>query len=278
MTTRMIAAALLIASFVFLYHDVIVKLVHDWAVDENYSHGFFILPVALYFVWERRGRLASAPLQPTLLGLVLILLSLATMLVGVLGSELFLTRISILGTIAGAVLFIYGRQHLKILILPVLFLLLMIPIPAIVFNQIAFPLQLVASRFGEFGLSTCGVPVLREGNVIQLANISLEVVEACSGIRSLISLLTLAIVYGYFIETRIWARTVLAVATIPVAILANGLRVALTGIAAHYYGPEVAHGFLHAFSGWLIFLVAFLMLFLLQRLIRRVSPVPAQSV
>lgn len=266
------AALILLTSFGVLYRDVIDKLVHDWLIDENYSHGLLIVPIALYFVWERRKRLVQAEPRPAKVGLILIVGSLATLLAGVLGSELFLTRISILGTIAGTVLFMYGWGHLRILIFPILFLLLMIPIPAIIFNQIAFPLQLLASRFGEMALSTAGIPVLRDGNVIRLVNTSLEVAEACSGIRSMISLLTLGIVYGYFMDARIWVRTALALATIPIAILANGLRVAGTGIAAHYYGAEAAMGFLHTFSGWLIFLVAFMMLFVVLRLLHWATP------
>jgi exosortase len=265
---------ILFVSFFFLYHKVIISLVHDWKVDDNYSHGFFIVPVALYFVWERRNRLAYAAPQPSFFGIILIVMSLATLLAGILGAELFLTRISILGVVAGAILFICGWQHLRILTLPILFLLLMIPIPAIVFNQIAFPLQLVASRFGEFALSIVGIPVLREGNIIQLANTNLEVVEACSGIRSLISLLTLAIIYGYFSDSRMWARVLLSISTFPIAILANGLRVSFTGILAQYYGPKAAQGFFHSFSGWIIFLVAFVMLFSMQQLLKRVNPSP----
>ena len=260
-----------------MYWNVIVRLVNDWWIDENYSHGFLIVPIALYFVWERRDRLALARLQPSMSGVILILGSLATLLAGVLGSELFLTRVSTLGTIAGAVLFIWGWQHLRILLFPILFLLLMIPIPAIIFNQIAFPLQLIASRFAELALSAVGIPVLREGNVIQLANTSLEVAEACSGIRSLISLLTLGIIFGYFMDARLWVRLVFALATIPIAILANGFRVAGTGVAAHAIGPEAAQGFFHTFSGWVIFLVAFMMLFALQRLIHWLIPNPDQK-
>jgi exosortase len=160
---------------------------------------------------------------------------------------------------------------------PLLFLLLMIPIPAIIFNQISYPLQLVASRFGELALDVAGIPVLREGNLIHLANTNLEVAEACSGIRSLISLLTLGIVYGYFIDARGWARLVLALATVPIAIVSNGLRVAGTGVAAHIYGPAAAQGFFHMFSGWLIFLLAFLMLFIVQGLIHAISPPPSRT-
>jgi exosortase len=279
------ALTLVALGFAALYHHVLVKLVGDWGADENYSHGFLIVPVALYFVWERRSKLAHATRRPSTLGLVLAIFSVIVLGAGVLGVEFFLTRVSMLGVIAGAVLFIYGWEHLRILAFPIGFLLLMIPIPAIIFNQIAFPLQLLASQFGEFALTVAGIPVLREGNVITLSNTTLEVAEACSGIRSLISLLTLAIVYGYAIERRNWARVVLALASIPVAIAANGVRVAGTGIAAHYVGPEAAEGFFHEFSGWLLFVVAFALLFAVQRLIvwlaptraRRAAPQPAAA-
>jgi exosortase len=270
--TIAIGFVLLAGCFGYLYRHVIAKLVHDWHTDGNYSHGFLIVPIALYFVWERRTRLKDAIQKPSPWGLAVVLGSLAVLLAGILGSELFLTRISMLGTIAGIVYFLYGWNHLKILLLPIAFLMLMIPIPAIIFNQIAFPLQLMASRFGETALTAFQVPVLREGNVIRLANTSLEVAEACSGIRSLISLLTLGIVYGYFTDSRIWARMILAIGTIPIAIAANGIRVAGTGIAAHYYGPEAAQGFFHSFSGWIIFVAAFVMMFILYKIIALIAP------
>jgi exosortase len=276
-TSSVVALALIALGFAALYRDVLVKLVRDWSQDDNYSHGFLIVPIALYFAWERRDRLMAAPYKPSLLGLVAVILSVITLAAGELGAELFLTRISILGVIGGSILFVLGWEHLRILFLPVAFLLLMIPIPAIIFNQIAFPLQLLASRFGETTLWAMQIPVLREGNVITLANTQLEVAEACSGIRSLISLLTLGIVYGYFMHPSVWVRTLLALATIPVAILANGFRVAGTGIAAHYYGPEAAEGFFHTFSGWLVFLAAFAMLFVMHRLIAWWAPPPPRA-
>jgi exosortase len=263
---------LLVGSFAFLYQHVISKLVNDWYVDENYSHGFLIVPIAVYFVWERRQKLKESLQKPSYWGIVLILGSMMLLLAGILGSELFLTRISILGTIAGIVLFLCGWNHLKILLLPIAFLILMIPIPSIIFNQIAFPLQLLASRFGEMALLASQIPVLREGNVIHLANTSLEVAEACSGIRSLISLLTLGIVYGYFTDSRTWVRMALALGTIPIAIIANGIRVAGTGIAAYFYGEEAAQGFFHSFSGWIIFIAAFIMMFILYRAIAWIWP------
>lgn len=270
--TTIVGTILLLACFGVLFRHVIVRLIQDWYTDENYSHGFLIVPLALYFVWERRHKLKEAPSQGSLWGLFIVVGSMALLLAGTLGSELFLTRISILGTIVGTILFLYGWNLARILLLPIAFLLLMIPIPAIIFNQIAFPLQLLASRFGEIALLTCQIPVLREGNVIHLANTSLEVAEACSGIRSLISLLTLGIVYGYFVDSRIWMRIVLAIGTIPIAIAANGIRVAGTGVAAHYYGPQAAQGFFHSFSGWIVFIAAFIMMFILYRILVWFAP------
>ena len=280
MNRRALATSEAIAATAFLVLDwhVLQKLVRDWSHDENYSHGFLIVPLALYFAWERREALAAAPLKPHGFGLVLIVGSLATLVAGTLGAELFLMRMSMIGTLTGIVLFAFGTEHLRILRFPIAFLLLMIPLPAIVFNQIAFPLQLLASRFGETALQVMNIPVLREGNVIILANTRLEVAEACSGIRSLISLLTLGIVLGYFTDSRWTMRSLIALSTVPVAILANGLRVAGTGIAAHYVGPDAATGFLHTFSGWLMFVLASSLLFAIQRGTAWVFPPRAETI
>jgi len=267
-----LALGALLLSFAVLYREVIAKLVFDWENDGNYSHGFLIVPLALYFAWERRQRLLKSPVQPSGLGLVVVLGSLATLVAGVLGSELFLMRVSIVGLVAGSVLFVLGWAHLRILAFPIGFLLLMIPIPSIIFNQIAFPLQLIASQFGEATLQAASIPVLREGNVIILANTTLEVAEACSGIRSLVSLLTLGIVYGYFTDHRMWVRTAIAALTVPIAIVTNGFRVAGTGIAAHYYGNAAAQGFFHEFSGWLVFIAAFALLFTVVRILLALAP------
>ena len=273
--TAAVATITAVTAFIFLFWDVGRDLIRDWTNDGNYSHGFLILPLALYFAWERRGKLAAAAPRPaTGMGLVMLLGSLAVLIVGLLGAELFLTRIALIGTIAGSVLFVWGWPVLRILIFPIAFLLLMIPIPSIIFNQIAMPLQLLASRFGEWTLQTAGIPVLREGNVIILANTTLEVAEACSGIRSLVSLLTLGIIYGYFADSRVWVRLIIAGSTIPIAILTNGARVAGTGLAAHYYGPKAALGFFHDFSGWALFVVAFGLMFIMMRIVARFAPRP----
>jgi exosortase len=263
------AILLVIASFVVLYHQVISELVQDWLRDGNYSHGFLIVPLALYFAWERRYSFAGTYSRPSSAAFLLIIFA---VIATVLNMHSFVDRIAMLICVMGGLAFIHGWARMKVMAFPIAFLLLMIPIPAILFNPVAFPLQLLSSRFGEWTLVACQVPVFREGNVIHLANTSLEVAEACSGIRSLISLLSLAIVYGYFTESRIWVRIVLALSSVPVAIVANAFRVAGTGLAAHYRGADVAEGFFHSFSGWLVFLAAFAMLFVLHRILSYIKP------
>jgi exosortase len=265
------AFGVLLISAGVLYADVIAKLIRDWATDDNYSHGFLVPPLAAYFVWQRRRQLAAALRQPAWWGLGVIGVAVLMLIAGTLGAELFVSRASILMLIAGTVLYVLGPNHLRIAAFPIAFLALMIPLPAIIFNQIAFPLQLFASRVGEVALGAAGVPVLREGNVITLPTVTLEVAEACSGIRSLVSLLTLAIVIGQFSEPRRWIRVALAATAVPVAIAANAARVAGTGIAAHYVGASAAEGFLHTFSGWLVFVVALALLLGTHRVLARVA-------
>ena len=271
MTKRHAVAALLVcAGVVWLYGGALSSLVSQWASDDDYSHGFFVIPLAAFFAWERRAALARAPLRPSAAGLLFLGASLVAFLAGILGAELFLTRSSLIGVLAGAVLFVWGRDHFRILLFPLAFLLFMIPLPAIVFNQIAFPLQLLASRLGETAIATAGIPVLREGNVLQLPNITLEVVEACSGIRSLVSLLMLGVVLGYFTEPRTPGRVIIALAAIPIAIVANATRVAGTGLASHWAGPAAAEGFFHTFSGWIMFVIALAGLLIVQRIVSRI--------
>jgi exosortase len=266
-----LVAAALCTGIGLVYASTLSSLARQWGSDDNYSHGFFVLPLALYFAWERRDRLAAAPRYANAAGLALIVGSLLIRLAGVLGSDIFLTRVSLIGVIAGAIWFVWGQRHVRILAFPILFLLLMIPLPTIIFNQLAFPLQLFASRVGEGVIAAAGIPVLREGNVLHLPAATLEVAEACSGIRSLVSLLMLAIVLGYFTGQGTRGRVALALAAVPIAIAANAARVAGTGLAAEWVGPEAAQGFFHTFSGWLMFVVAFIGLLLVQQVSARLG-------
>jgi exosortase len=271
---QLTAVGLVLAALLTVYWSVIAGLIQAWSTDDNYSHGFFIVPLALFFAWERRTAIIAAPGRPSLVGAIVVAGSLFLLVAGLLGAELFLSRVSIIGAIAGTILFLFGWPMLRTLSFPLAFMLLMIPLPAIIFNKIAFPLQLLASNVGEYTISSMDIPILREGNVLILANATLEVAEACSGIRSLVSLFTLGIVFGYFVDRRAWVRAVIALSAIPVAILANGLRVASAGVAAHNYGTAGVEGLFHEFSGWVVFVIAFLMMFALQRLLQRFLPPP----
>lgn len=270
-----LAAGAAVVSFCVLYWPTLRRLAQDWLTDDNYSHGLLIVPLSLYFAWERRGRLQGLERRPAAAGFLIVVVGLLLLTAGLLGAELFLSRVSLLFVIAGTVLFMLGWPALRVLAFPIVFLLLMIPIPSIVFNEVAFPLQMAASRAGQAGLEAVGIPVLREGNVIVLAHTTLEVAEACSGIRSLISLLTIGIVFGYFTDPRASVRWLIALSAIPVAVLTNGARVAGTGIAAHMYGREAADGFFHTFSGWLVFAAAFIAIVAVARLLLRIAPLRA---
>lgn len=275
------AVALVICAMAVVYWPVLTGLVDAWSTDDNYSHGFFIVPLAIYFAWQNRAAIAATPARPSWFGVVVVAGGLFLLVAGLLGAELFLSRVSILVTLAGATLFLFGWRMLRLLLFPLAFMLLMVPLPAIIFNKIAFPLQLLASHVGEYSVRAMDIPILREGNVLILANATLEVAEACSGIRSLVSLFTLGIVFGYFVDHRTWVRAVIALSAIPVAILANGLRVASAGVAAHNFGTAGVEGLFHEFSGWVVFVIAFLMMFALQRLLQRFlppsSPAPAPA-
>ncbi len=253
------------AAFLLVYSRILVALAGDWQTSDDYSHGLIVVPAAAWLAWNRRRDLRATPLAPSAWGLWLIVASLLVLLIGTAGVELFLTRVSAVGVLVGGVAYLGGWRHVRVLSFPLGILLLTIPLPNLVFNQIAFPLQLAASRFGVDMIRLAGVPVLREGNVIVLATTTLEVAEACSGIRSLISLLALAMFYGYFTEAHQGRRALIAVSAIPVAVATNAIRVAATGIAAHHYGPQVTTGFLHGLSGWLVFLVSFALIVVVAR-------------
>ena len=253
----------------WLYSTILLHLMLQWRNDSNFSHGFLVPLFSLFVVWRDRSRLRSLPREPSSWGLLIIAFSLGVLVVGVLGAELFLARISLLFLVGGLILVFFGASYFFALFFPLSVLLLMIPIPTIIFNEITLPLQILASKLAAAALPWLGVPVLREGNIINLPAMSLEVVDACSGIRSLLSLITLAVIYGYVMTSLRWVRVVLAFAAIPIAIVANSLRIVVTGLLVQYWDPGKAEGFFHIFSGWLVFLIAVVMLCLLQQLLAR---------
>ena len=252
----------------WLYHSILYRLVSQWVHDPNFSHGFFVPAFALFVVWERRKRLASLPRQPAWSGLWLLGFGLVVLTAGVMGAELFLSRVSLLFILAGLLALFLGWNHVRAIAFPLIFLLLMIPIPRIIFNSITSPLQTLAAISATEILRMLGVPVLRQGNIILLPTMALEVAEACSGIRSLMSLATLSIIYGYLMEPRTSIRVALALASIPIAVVANSLRIVETGLIVQYGNPEKAEGFYHGVSGWLVFVAALLMFFWLHRVLK----------
>jgi exosortase len=257
--------ATLVVFVAALYYRIAGMLVLDWWNDPNFSHGFLIPVFSAFLVWQRRKQLALLRPKPSWFGLVVVAGSLMMLIVGVLGAELFLSRSSFIFLVAGLVIYFLGWNYFRATVFPWAFLFLMVPIPAIIFNQVAFPLQLLASRLASGLLELVGVPVLREGNVILLPAMPLEVAEACSGIRSLMSLVALALVYGYFLEPKLFRRVLLALSAIPIAVIANSLRVVGTGLMVHWWDPEMAEGFFHTFSGWVIFVLSLVMLFAVHR-------------
>ena len=248
--------AAILALLAALYLPILDRLVRQWWTDSNWSHGFIVPLFAAFLLWRRKNELAAIPIRPSWAGLGVVCAGLAILVVGVMGAELFLSRSSLIVILGGLVILFLGWDYFRAVLFPWLFLFLMIPIPAIVFNQITFPLQLLVSQLASWILEAIGIPVLREGNVIQLAAMSLEVAEACSGIRSLLSLFTLALIYGYFMESEIWKRALLAFISLPIAVAANGARIVGTGLMVQYWDPDKALGFFHEFSGWVIFLVS----------------------
>jgi exosortase len=265
---------LLVGVLLVLYAHVLRSLVLQWYNDADYSHGFLVPVLSAYLVWQRRDKLRLIPRQSApVWGLVIVLCSLGLLFLGSLGAELFLTRISMLGTICGLIVYFAGGRLLRGMAFPVAFLLFAIPFPVLIYNEIVFPLQFVASRFATKTLELLNLfPVMREGNVLVLPHMTLEVVEACSGIRSLMSLLALAAGFGYLTERSVPVRWLLFVAMVPLAIISNGTRVMITAIMANYIGPKAAEGFMHEFSGWVIFVVAtilFLAFYSLTRLVRK---------
>jgi exosortase len=262
----------LAALSLWLYWPTLAHLVGQWWTDPNFSHGFFVPLFSAFVIWQERDRLARITPQPSWGGLGIVLAGLGVLIVGRLGAELFLDRSSLLLVLAGIVILFFGWTLFRAVLFPWAFLLLMIPIPTIVFNQITFPLQLLASKVAATVLPVFGVPILREGNVINLPSMALEVAEACSGIRSLMSLVTLAIIYGYLMEKRLWVRWVLALASVPIAVAANSIRIIGTGLLVQYWDAEKAQGYFHASWGWIIFVFSLIMLYALHALIRVLSP------
>jgi exosortase D (VPLPA-CTERM-specific) len=260
----------LLLLFVWLYYSILYNLALQWIKDPNFQHGWFVPAFSLYVLWQERKRLKQIPAAPSWTGLLLVVFALVVLVLGILGVELFTSRASLLFLVAGLIILLQGWQFFRAILFPWAFLILMIPLPNLILQKFTFPLQLLASKLATGMLQVAGVPVLREGNMIVLAAMPLDVAEACSGIRSLLSLVTLAIIYGYLMEKRHWVRVALACAAVPIAVFANSFRIFVTGLLVQYWDPDKAEGFFHAFQGWLIFVVSLVLLFAVHQVINRI--------
>jgi exosortase len=241
------------------FFPILRKLVSQWSYDEDVGHGFFVPIVAGFIAWQRRDTLMNLDWKAAWWGVGLIALGGVQAYIGMLGAELFLQRTAFLEALLGVLLVLGGTALVRALLFPLLLLPFMIPIPAVIYNQITFPLQLFASSVAETVLNAIGIPVLRDGNILELASQKLSVVEACSGIRSLLTLTFLSLVYAYAFDKKVWMRWALLAITIPIAILANAGRVTITGILSEI-DTKLANGIFHEMEGWVIFAIAFGML------------------
>ena len=261
-------ALVLLAALVGLYYPVLTSLVHDWSTNDNYSHGFFIPLISGYMVYALREELERIAVRPANWGFIVLLAGLGQLYVARVGSEYFLQRTSLILVLLGMVLFLWGRDLTKKLLLPIGYLLFMVPLPAIIWNKIAFPMQLFSSAVTERVIQAIGIPVFREGNVLHLAQTTLEVVDACSGLRSLTTMFALAAALAWFSDCATWKKWLLFFTAAPVAIFANIVRLTATAGLASVYGEKVAQGFLHDFSGLFTFVFGLTLLVLTSKILQ----------
>jgi exosortase len=256
------------ALLILCYAPILYRMAVQWANDEDMGHGFLVPVVAGFIVWQRRRVLAATPRQPNAWGLALVIFAALEALAATLGAELFTARLAFIISLFGIILYLGGKRWIEELLFPLLLMLFMIPIPAIIYAQLTLKLQTLAAALGETLISWMGIPVLRSGNTLQLPSQTLDVAEACSGIRSLLSLGFLSLVYAYFTDKRVWMRWVLLVCTVPIAICANAIRVAVTGLVSEH-DVKLTRGAYHEMEGYIVFVVALAALVAVHRLINR---------
>jgi len=254
--------------FLIVYIPVIVELVRDWIRDPNYSHGFLIPLVSGFIIWSRREKLRQLATSPANLGLLGILAAGALLILGTAGAEVFTQRVSMLLALASLTLFLFGWGHLRLAGFPIALMLFAIPLPYVIYYGLTGPLQLLAAKCAVAALRFMGVHALAQGNMIHLPNTSLEVADACSGIRSLYAFLSVGALMAYATSGPFMGRLLLFLATIPLSVAGNALRVWGTGLGAYFVGPEAAHGTIHEVFGLTVFAVS-LGIFLLVKEVAR---------
>jgi exosortase len=263
--------SLLLVAMGIVYWPIVVPMVKQWAADDNYSHGFLVPLIAGYLAYLRRDELLAAEVRPSNFGLAIICFGLFMLLLGWIATEYFTMRSSLVVIIAGSVLYLLGWEIFKILLAPIAYLLLMVPIPAVIYDAAAFPLKLFVTKVSVLALKAMGIVIWQEGNILMFPNITLEVADACSGLRSIMSLLALGAAYAFVLHTKTRDRVILILATLPIAVFTNCLRVIATGVLAQYFGAAAAEGFFHEFAGFFVFFGAVVMFVALGALLKRWS-------
>ncbi|MEW6117518.1 MAG: exosortase A [Nitrospirota bacterium] len=251
-----------------LYWSILPAMVNVWIDDPNYSHGFIIPFISAYAIYRNRDALKRAPVRPQNVGICIILFGLLLLIAACLGTEYFTMRSSLLVLLAGMVLFLFGSEVFRALLFPLAYLMFMIPLPYIAYDTFAFPLKLLVATYSVLFLKMMGIIVWREGNIIMFPSTVLEVADACSGIRSLMSLIALAVAFAYFSQQSTLKRVVVIASAVPIALFANGLRVVVTGILAQHWGARAAEGFFHEFAGMVVFWLAVVLLIITGALVR----------
>jgi exosortase len=264
MSWRQSLVVLTIGSLLVCYSHTLRGMVEQWSNDEDMSHGFLVPIVALWIVWRERERWRGLPVEPNWWGFGLLAAAAGLHLAGVLGVGLFASAVAFLLSVAGIVLCLGGSAWLRAFALPLLLSIFMLPKLALVYNQVTLPLQLLASRIAAGILAVAGIGVIREGNILDVGGHRVAVLEACNGVRYLLSLGFMAVVFAYVSDSAPWMRLALLAAAIPIAILANAARVAVVS-----WLPSLEAGVPHAVSGWLIFLLCLATLMLFRQLFHK---------
>jgi exosortase len=267
-----LAWALVLGLLAWIYAPHVAGMVANWWEDPNYSHGFLVPLISAYLIWRQRDNLARAAAGPNYFGLLVVAGGLLVLVAGQLAHEFYLRRISLIPVMWGLVLLAWGWGVARRVIFAFAYLILMVPLPYLLYDAVAFPLRLVAAEIATWGIRLFGIPVYLEGNVIHLPNLVMNVVDACSGIRSLISLLAVGVILAYLILPKRWIKVVVVLLVPPVAVLTNAMRVTLAGLLAQYWGPETLEGVMHDFVGWLGFMAGFLLLLAITLGLRKLYP------
>jgi exosortase len=247
------------------------ELWHTWINDSNNSHGILVPLISVVLIWGNRDKLSKADNKNSNFGAAILVVSLVLYITSLAGDSAVVQRAMIVFSLISLVLYNFGTTVFRILAFPLFYLFFMIPLPVSINSLIALPLQLFATKISHAIIQAVNIPVLQEGNMLYFAQTQLEVAEACSGIRSMMSFVMLSVLFAYLMDKGWWRKCIIVISAIPLAIVTNIIRVTGTGILAHFFGQQVARGFLHEFSGLAVFIVGFVLLFSEYSLLNRIS-------